>query len=335
MPPRTTRDARRDPCGSRFVGALRLHFPLCPQNGAVYMYSPQATDHRHGQQTHGTPAANPRPHQANRRAHGLSAHPRRNCPGAGFPLPNAAEDHLKALARKGAIELTAGASRGIRLKDAATAPAQAMLPHPPWPSCCCRWLAALPLAADPGGRACGARGRRRPGLFAQTPDYLLKVRGMSMRDAGILEGDLLAVKRATEARNGQIVVARLGDDVTSALAAPEWPPGTAAREPGFRPHRRGRRTGVRAGGHRCRADPHSGPALSTRHCGRPGLGQARLPQHRSLHRDRKPRHGGVLLAMRQGTTPGWPGTSMPLLSAPARLNAPCRRHGISIGAVVA
>ena len=53
-----------------------------------------------------------------------------------------------------------------------------------------------------------------PGLFAQTPDYLLKVRGMSMRDAGILEGDLLAVKRATEARNGQIVVARLGDDVT-------------------------------------------------------------------------------------------------------------------------
>ena len=74
-----------------------------------------------------------------------------------------------------------------------------------------------------------------PGLFAQTPDYLLKVRGMSMRDAGILEGDLLAVKRATEARNGQIVVARLGDDDGQALAAPEWPPGTAAREPGFRP----------------------------------------------------------------------------------------------------
>ena len=53
-----------------------------------------------------------------------------------------------------------------------------------------------------------------PNLFAQAPDYLLKVRGMSMRDAGILEGDLLAVKKASEARNGQIVVARLGDDVT-------------------------------------------------------------------------------------------------------------------------
>ena len=53
-----------------------------------------------------------------------------------------------------------------------------------------------------------------PNLFAQAPDDLLKVRGMSMRDAGILEGDLLAVKKASEARNGQIVVARLGDDVT-------------------------------------------------------------------------------------------------------------------------
>ncbi|MDH5339195.1 MAG: repressor LexA, partial [Rubrivivax sp.] len=53
-----------------------------------------------------------------------------------------------------------------------------------------------------------------PNLFHQSPDYLLKVRGMSMRDAGILDGDLLAVQKTTEARNGQIVVARLGDDVT-------------------------------------------------------------------------------------------------------------------------
>ncbi len=53
-----------------------------------------------------------------------------------------------------------------------------------------------------------------PNLFDQRPDYLLKVRGMSMRDAGILDGDLLAVKRTQEARNGQIVVARVGDDVT-------------------------------------------------------------------------------------------------------------------------
>ena len=53
-----------------------------------------------------------------------------------------------------------------------------------------------------------------PHLFAQRPDYLLKVRGMSMRDAGILDGDLLAVQRASDAKNGQIVVARLGDEVT-------------------------------------------------------------------------------------------------------------------------
>jgi repressor LexA len=133
----------------------------------------------------------------------------------GFRSPNAAEDHLKALARKGAIELTAGASRGIRLKDAATAPAQAMLPHPALAQLLLplvgRVAAGSPiLAAEHVEREVGVD----PGLFAQTPDYLLKVRGMSMRDAGILEGDLLAVKRATEARNGQIVVARLGDDVT-------------------------------------------------------------------------------------------------------------------------
>ncbi len=132
----------------------------------------------------------------------------------GFRSPNAAEDHLKALARKGAIELTAGASRGIRLKGPEpAAPSQALLPHPT--------LALLPLvgrvaagspilAAEHVEREVGVD----PGLFAQAPDYLLKVRGMSMRDAGILEGDLLAVKKSTEARNGQIVVARLGDDVT-------------------------------------------------------------------------------------------------------------------------
>jgi len=148
----------------------------------------------------------------------------------GFRSPNAAEDHLKALARKGAIELTAGASRGIRLTEsidtaggaqAHTAAASAaaagitrfateavsrlLLPLVG------RVAAGSPiLAAEHVEREVGVD----PGLFSQTPDYLLKVRGMSMRDAGIFEGDLLAVKRATEARNGQIVVARLGDDVT-------------------------------------------------------------------------------------------------------------------------
>ncbi len=132
----------------------------------------------------------------------------------GFRSPNAAEDHLKALARKGAIELTAGASRGIRLKDAA-AQVQSSLPIPALAQLLLplvgRVAAGSPiLAAEHVEREVGVD----PSLFAQAPDYLLKVRGMSMRDAGILEGDLLAVKKASEARNGQIVVARIGDDVT-------------------------------------------------------------------------------------------------------------------------
>lgn len=133
----------------------------------------------------------------------------------GFRSPNAAEDHLKALARKGAIELTAGASRGIRLKPAAdeapaAPPVAAALAHLLLPLVG-RVAAGSPmLAAEHVEREVGVD----PALFDQTPDYLLKVRGMSMRDAGILEGDLLAVKKTSEARNGQIVVARLDDDVT-------------------------------------------------------------------------------------------------------------------------
>jgi len=133
----------------------------------------------------------------------------------GFRSPNAAEDHLKALARKGAIELTAGASRGIRLAEPAAAPAQVMLPMPSLAQLLLplvgRVAAGSPiLATEHIEREVGVD----PALFTQTPDYLLKVRGMSMRDAGILEGDLLAVRKSAEARNGQIVVARLGDDVT-------------------------------------------------------------------------------------------------------------------------
>ncbi|HLU20496.1 MAG TPA: transcriptional repressor LexA [Pusillimonas sp.] len=134
----------------------------------------------------------------------------------GFRSANAAEDHLRALARKGAIELTAGASRGIRLltpaSDSESAPssavasiAQMLLPIVG------RVAAGSPiLAAEHVEREIGVE----PSLFTQTPDYLLRVRGSSMRDAGILDGDLLAVKKASEARNGQIVVARLGDEVT-------------------------------------------------------------------------------------------------------------------------
>jgi len=131
----------------------------------------------------------------------------------GFKSANAAEDHLKALARKGAIELSAGTSRGIRLTE--TSPFTGR----PEPDAVSPWLlpiigrvaAGSPiLAAEHVEREIGVE----PALFDQAPDYLLRVRGLSMRDAGILDGDLLAVKKSPEARNGQIVVARLGDDVT-------------------------------------------------------------------------------------------------------------------------
>ena len=123
----------------------------------------------------------------------------------GLASPNAAEKHLRTLARKGAIELLAGTSRGIRL----LAPAQ---PEKP---------AGLPLI---GQVAAGspllaeehivAYHLVDPALFKPHADYLLKVRGMSMRDAGINDGDLLAVHRTPEARSGQVVVARLHDEVT-------------------------------------------------------------------------------------------------------------------------
>ncbi|GAB2905591.1 transcriptional repressor LexA [Paralcaligenes ginsengisoli] len=131
----------------------------------------------------------------------------------GFKSANAAEDHLKALAKKGAIELTAGASRGIRLRDDAAASVQSpssMLAQLLLPIVG-RVAAGSPiLATEHIEREIGVE----PALFSQAPDYLLRVRGLSMRDAGILDGDLLAVKKTPEARNGQIVVARLGDDVT-------------------------------------------------------------------------------------------------------------------------
>ncbi|MEK9720889.1 MAG: transcriptional repressor LexA [Quisquiliibacterium sp.] len=132
----------------------------------------------------------------------------------GFRSANAAEEHLKALARKGVIELTSGASRGIRLKLLPDAPGgnlpsavQLALSLP----LVGRVAAGSPILSQEHIEASYALD---PSLFEQRPDYLLKVRGMSMRDAGILDGDLLAVRSTPEARNGQVVVARVGDDVT-------------------------------------------------------------------------------------------------------------------------
>jgi repressor LexA len=191
----------------------------------------------------------------------------------GFRSANAAEEHLKALARKGVIELTSGASRGIRLLllpasvgdesrasgrvNPAVASPRRQPGHPVVMPSATRAIAGrsqpraaafgahtsidddLPPGLLPGqinavqlaltlplvGRVSAgspilaeqhveASFAVDPELFSARPDYLLRVRGLSMRDAGILDGDLLAVRRAAEARNGQIVVARIGNDVT-------------------------------------------------------------------------------------------------------------------------
>jgi repressor LexA len=139
----------------------------------------------------------------------------------GFKSANAAEEHLQALARKGVIELVSGTSRGIRLRGEALRSLnesrikQLMLPLPNLAQL------ALPLIGRvAAGHPILAQEHidqtyyLEAGLFQRKPDYLLKVRGMSMRDVGIMDGDLLAVQQSREARNGQIVVARLGDEVT-------------------------------------------------------------------------------------------------------------------------
>ena len=143
----------------------------------------------------------------------------------GFRSANAAEEHLQELARKGVIELVGGTSRGIRLQsDTLRALNEARASHfgkqftLPLPS-----LAQLTLPLV-GRVAAGSPILAQEhidqtfvveaSMFARRPDYLLKVRGMSMRDAGILDGDLIAVQKTQEVKTGQIVVARLGDDVT-------------------------------------------------------------------------------------------------------------------------
>jgi len=137
----------------------------------------------------------------------------------GFKSANAAEEHLQALARKGVIELVSGTSRGIRLKgDTLRSINESRNPQFALPGLA---QLALPLI---GRVAAGSPVLAQEHvdktfyvestLFQEQPDYLLKVRGMSMRDIGIIDGDLLAVRATKDARNGQIVVARLGDDVT-------------------------------------------------------------------------------------------------------------------------
>ena len=116
----------------------------------------------------------------------------------GLASTNGVFKHLAALERKGAIALSPGVARGIRIKEeglplvgrvAAGSPMLAIE----------NLLGSYPID---------------PSLFNPRADYLLQVRGLSMRDEGILDGDWLVVHRTREAKNGQIVVARVGDEVT-------------------------------------------------------------------------------------------------------------------------
>ena len=140
----------------------------------------------------------------------------------GFKSANAAEEHLQALARKGVIQLVSGTSRGIRLKHTATESSastvgfkQFQLPLQNLAQLCLplvgRVAAGSPILAQ---EHIEHTYNVEAALFSQQPDYLLKVKGLSMRDVGIMDGDLLAVKTTREARNGQIVVARVGEEVT-------------------------------------------------------------------------------------------------------------------------
>lgn len=185
----------------------------------------------------------------------------------GFRSANAAEDHLRALARKGVIELTAGASRGIRLTELAAEFSSGALEADSMSHSSTsdtrasaksgldtNELATSELDSPTMGAGLSkahSSGRIRlkslpdigqilvpligrvaagypmlateniekeinidPNLFPQAPDFLLKVKGLSMRDVGILDGDLLAIKKTSDARNGQIIVARIDDEVT-------------------------------------------------------------------------------------------------------------------------
>ncbi|MEP0356173.1 transcriptional repressor LexA [Paraglaciecola sp.] len=124
----------------------------------------------------------------------------------GFKSANAAEEHLKALARKGVIEILPGTSRGIKLNT----PIEDQLEDLGLP------LIGQVAAGEPILAQEHVEGHYQvdPSLFKPSADFLLRVNGMSMKDIGILDGDLLAVHRTTDVHNGQVVVARVDEDVT-------------------------------------------------------------------------------------------------------------------------
>lgn len=129
------------------------------------------------------------------------------CTTFGFKSPNAAEEHLRALARKGAIELSSGTARGIQLAEQISGTLQSIIALP----LIGRVAAGSPILAEQNVER---NVPVDPAMFTPKADYLLKVKGLSMKDIGIFDGDLLAVHSQSEARNGQIVVARLDNEVT-------------------------------------------------------------------------------------------------------------------------
>ncbi len=124
----------------------------------------------------------------------------------GVRSANGIRDHLRALEKKGALELVSGVSRGIRLVEELDIQSESRsLPI------IGRVAAGSPILAEPHVED---RCQLETTLFTQKPDYLLRVVGTSMIDIGIIEGDLLAIHKTREARNGQIVIARIDDEVT-------------------------------------------------------------------------------------------------------------------------
>jgi len=138
----------------------------------------------------------------------------------GFSSIRAAQYHLQALEQAGAITRTPGRARGIRLsraacEEAGDGDAVAMTPDDALRlPVLGRVAAGLPIGADIGSEQVVLLDRV---FFSPSPDYLLKVQGDSMRDEGIFDGDLIGVHRTPEARSGQIVVARIDDEITVKL----------------------------------------------------------------------------------------------------------------------
>lgn len=122
----------------------------------------------------------------------------------GFKSANAAEEHLKALAKKGVIEMMPGTSRGIRLAEEFNEVDEGL-------PLIGRVAAGEPILAQ---EHVEEHYQIDGNLFRPNADYLLRVNGMSMKDIGILDGDLLAVHQTTDVANGQVIVARVEDDVT-------------------------------------------------------------------------------------------------------------------------